>query len=59
LGDDVFAVRSVADNRVTERETIDEDVVDQPSLIVGHHAVLDLVDGEAGDLVRGDALKPG
>ena len=38
---------------------MDQDVVDEPALIIGHQAVLNLVEIQLRDMVGGDPLQPG
>jgi hypothetical protein len=58
LGHDAFPTRGVADERVSGRAAVDEDVVDHPAIVVGQEAVLDLVGRQAGDVVGRDPLQP-
>jgi len=59
LGQHSGPVGSVTDQVVAVLVAIDQDVVDQPALIVGHQAVLDLVEIQLRDMVGGDPLQPG
>ena len=59
LGQHGGPVGRVTDQVVAVLVAIDQDVVDQPALIVGHQAVLDLVGIQLRDLVGGDPLQPG
>ena len=58
LGEHRWPVGRVADQVVAVLVTVNQDVVDQPALVIGHQAVLDLIEIQLRDMVGGDPLQP-